>query len=101
MTEHRVPNGRSSDRLSNKLLMGVWPMFVAVVLVAIAWGTMQSEIKNQQKDIDRHCERDDKVTAEHAERLARIEEAIKAIPEIQKDVKAILGNQKELIRYVR
>jgi len=101
MNEHRQQNTRSSDKLSSKLLSTVWPIFVASILAALAWGAMQTEIKGQGKVIEKHCEKDDKISSEHAERLARLEEAIKVLPEIRQDVKTLLGSQKEILRIVR
>lgn len=82
MSEH---SRRNDDTVIGKLLK-IWPLMIALVMVAIAWGTVQTKLLYLEKDLEKIS--NDKIKTELT--VAEHSEALKILPEMREDIKKIL-----------
>lgn len=71
-------------------IIKAWPIFLAVGLSLIGYGTLQGEVKNSKEQVQKIEEQN----LDQEKRLSQVEEAVKQLPEMRQDIKEILKRLK-------
>lgn len=64
----------------------LWPIILSALVAAIAFGSIRTEVTENQ-DLDK---RQEFRLEKQGDRIARLEQAVQDIPEIRRDIKEIL-----------